>query len=66
MGIFADEAGDPKVYAPYGLEDVLDMVLRPNALNPLDGRRLEKEARWCEVWPELEIEIDLILGQLPN
>lgn len=55
VGLYPDSHGHPKVYAPYGLDDLFDMVLRPNPDTPLDARRREKEARWCAVWPKLQV-----------
>lgn len=50
------EAGDRwRVYAPHGLSDVFNLVLRPN---PGQGRRdayLTKSARWQRQWPELTV-----------
>jgi hypothetical protein len=44
-----------QVYAPYGLEDLLGMVVRPN--KRLVSREVyeHKVRRWKSVWPKLEI-----------
>jgi hypothetical protein len=47
--------GRPRVYAPYGYDDLFGMVVRPNPrLAP--GHVYEaKAARWLETWPELVV-----------
>lgn len=44
-----------EVYAPYGLGDLLGMVVRPNKV--LVSRQVyeQKVGRWKHVWPKLEI-----------
>ena len=44
-----------RVYAPYGLHDLLGMIVRPN--KTLVSREVyeEKAARWKSVWPKLEV-----------
>lgn len=44
-----------RVYAPYGLSDIFDMVVRPNPV--LASREVyeAKTARWVRQWPELTI-----------
>jgi hypothetical protein len=48
--------GRPRVYAPYGLDDLLGMVVRPNPASPAPREVYEtKAARWRAVWPELTV-----------
>ncbi len=55
VGLYPGTDGVPCVYAPFGLQDIFDMVLRANPLNPLDDRRREKEEKWRVLWPELRV-----------
>ena len=44
------------VYAPNGLDDIQNMIIRPNLTpNFRSDRYLEKAARWKSLWPELTI-----------
>jgi hypothetical protein len=55
VGIRLEAGGRWRVYAPHGLSDVFNLVLRPN---PGQGRReayLTKSARWQRQWPELTV-----------
>ena len=45
-----------EVYAPKGLEDVANMIVRPNDTpNFQAARYAEKTARWKALWPELTV-----------
>jgi len=55
IGLTVDAQGQPKLYAPFGLTDMLTMKLRANPWNKGDVRRREKEAKWQKFWPELEV-----------
>ncbi|TNE59362.1 MAG: nucleotidyltransferase family protein [Alphaproteobacteria bacterium] len=55
IGLYADGTGAPRLYAPFGLSDLLAMRLRANPWNKGDARRQEKEAKWRKFWPELEV-----------
>lgn len=46
---------DWKVFAPWGLTDILSLTVRPN---PVSGNRAvyeQKAARWREFWPGLNV-----------
>jgi hypothetical protein len=48
--------GRPRVYAPYGLDDLLGLVVRPNPASPAPRDVYEaKAARWSAVWTELTV-----------
>ncbi len=48
--------GRPRVYAPYGLDDVLGLVVRPDPASPAPREVYEtRAARWRAVWPELTV-----------
>ena len=55
VGVRLGDGGDLMVVAPFGLDDVFDMVIRPNPLRPLakDWPRVVERAR--ARWPELTI-----------
>jgi uncharacterized protein len=55
VGVRADADGHRSVYAPFGLSDMFNMVVRPNtALCP--QRVYEAKAtRWQQRWPELSV-----------
>lgn len=47
--------GQIKVYAPFGLDDLLNLVIRPNkVLVKKDVYQLKVE-RWQQIWPKLQI-----------
>ncbi|MFJ8582783.1 nucleotidyltransferase family protein [Micromonospora sp. NPDC093277] len=43
------------VYAPYGLSDIFNMVVRPNAVQATAAVYEKKVARWLSHWPELKV-----------
>lgn len=47
--------GECRVYAPHGLSDVFNLVVRPNPV--LDPQEVyeAKAVRWREEWPELTV-----------
>jgi hypothetical protein len=49
------EEGRPRVYAPFGFDDLFGLVVRPN--RRLAPRHVyeAKAARWQQVWPELTV-----------
>ena len=47
--------GKVTVYAPYGLADLLGMVVRPNKVQVTKKVYLEKAKRWTRGWPDLQI-----------
>jgi hypothetical protein len=55
VGVTVDGDGRPRVYAPYGLGDLLGLVVRPN--RRLAPRHVyeAKATRWQAVWPELTV-----------
>jgi uncharacterized protein len=46
------------LYAPFGVDDVLDRVMRPNPWFPNAPRAcyFTKAARWRSLWPDLRVE----------
>jgi hypothetical protein len=43
------------VYAPFGLGDVWDMIVRPNRAMPLVAVYNTKCARWLAEWPQIQV-----------
>ena len=58
VGIRKSQSGDTKLYAPFGVNDVLASVMRPNPSFPLAPRSsyYQKADRWRTLWPELVVE----------
>ncbi len=51
-----DAGGRPRVYAPYGYDDLFGLVVRPDPHSPAPRHVYEaKAARWTSVWPELTV-----------
>lgn len=50
--------GDFEIYAPFGVDDVLDCVMRPNPWYPNAPRDCyeKKAARWSALWPALRVQ----------
>ena len=56
--------GDVDLYAPFGVDDVFNLIMRPNPLFPtLPRDRYELKAkRWQQLWPELRVEPAVLAG----
>ncbi|SDI82701.1 hypothetical protein SAMN05444157_0344 [Frankineae bacterium MT45] len=55
LGVRLAADGAWQIYAPHGLSDVFNMILRPNpVLAPADVYRT-KAARWSAEWPQLVV-----------
>lgn len=54
IGVRKEGAG-LKVCAPFGLGDLLGLVLRPNKAQITEEIYLRKARRWCQCWPQLEL-----------
>ena len=55
VGIRLTEDGLLDVYAPFGLEDIFAMTIRPNYALPNKPTHDRKAARAKAIWPELEV-----------
>jgi hypothetical protein len=55
LGIRQDPDGRWRVYAPHGLSDVFNLVLRPNPVLAPREVYETKAARWRQLWPELTV-----------
>ncbi|MGW5126849.1 nucleotidyltransferase family protein [Streptomyces sp. NPDC004069] len=55
LGVRLEPDGEWRVYAPHGLSDVFNLVVRPNpVLAPRDVYEA-KAVRWKDEWPELTV-----------
>lgn len=55
VGVRLEADGRWRVYAPHGLSDVFNLVVRPNPVLAPRGVYEAKSARWREQWPELTV-----------
>ncbi len=56
VGITRNQAGGYDLYAPAGLEDLANLIARPNVTpNFAPEKYNNKVARWEEMWPELTV-----------
>jgi len=55
LGVRLEAGGRWRVYAPHGLSDVFDLVVRPNPVLAPRFVYEAKAARWREQWPELTV-----------
>lgn len=43
------------VFAPFGLDDLLAMTIRPNKVQTTKANYEQKIKRWCDTWPQLTV-----------
>ncbi|MFI1359428.1 nucleotidyltransferase family protein [Streptomyces sp. NPDC020898] len=55
LGVRLERDGQWRVYAPHGLSDVFNLVVRPNPVLAPQAVYEAKTARWREQWPELTV-----------
>src|SRR5689334_21457198 len=55
LGVRAEPGGRWRVYAPHGLSDVFDLVVRPNPVLAPAGVYRAKAERWRRQWPALTV-----------
>ena len=55
LGVRAEPGGRWRVYAPYGLSDVFNLVVRPNPVLAPPGVYQAKAERWRRQWPALTV-----------
>lgn len=55
LGVRLEQGGRWRVYAPHGLSDVFDLVVRPNPVLAPQEVYETKTARWRRQWPELTV-----------
>jgi hypothetical protein len=55
LGVRVDPAQRWRIYAPHGLSDVFNLVVRPNPVLAPRGVYQTKTARWRRQWPQLTV-----------
>lgn len=55
LGVRLEPDGQWRIYAPHGLSDVFNLVVRPNPGNAPRSTYETKVKRWREQWPELTV-----------
>lgn len=55
LGVRLEPGGRWRVYAPHGLSDVFNLVVRPNPVVAPHSVYAAKTSRWLSQWPELTI-----------
>jgi uncharacterized protein len=55
IGVRVDDQGSFDVYAPYGLNDLFGLMVRPNKAQITEEIYLAKARRWQACWPSLTI-----------
>jgi hypothetical protein len=55
LGVRLEADGGWRVYAPHGLSDVFNLVVRPNSVLAPREVYETKAARWKKDWPELTV-----------
>lgn len=55
FGLYADENGEPRVYAPFGYHDLFERIVRPNEAAKGKEHYDAKAERWKSEWPEITI-----------
>lgn len=55
LGVRLEPGGRWRIYAPHGLSDVFNLVVRPNPVLAPREVYETKTARWQQQWPELNV-----------
>lgn len=55
LGVRLEPAGRWRVYAPHGLSDVFNIIVRPNPILAPRSVFEDKTSRWRRQWPELTV-----------
>jgi len=55
VGVRKNENGEFQVYAPFGLDDLLGMIVRPNKPKITEKVFQDKVDRWTKIWPKLKV-----------
>lgn len=55
LGVHLEPSGRWRVYAPHGLSDVFNLVVRPNPVLAPHSVYEAKTSRWRRQWPELTV-----------
>lgn len=55
LGVRTESSGRWRIYAPHGLSDVYNLIVRPNPVLAPSHVYQAKTSRWRQQWPELTI-----------
>lgn len=55
FGLYADEGGEPRVYAPFGYDDLFERIVRPNEAAKGEEHYYAKAERWKSEWPDITV-----------
>ncbi len=57
VAVRPDTEGGIELYAPFGVQDIFDRLVRPNPWFPKAPRKhyVKKAERWRALWPELKV-----------
>ncbi|WP_202113043.1 nucleotidyltransferase family protein [Paenibacillus sp. MMS18-CY102] len=55
LGARIDEVGKMQAYAPFGLNDLFSLTIRPNKKIISEEIFYEKANKWRAKWPELQV-----------
>jgi uncharacterized protein len=55
IGVRQESGGTRKIFAPFGLNDLFGLVVRPNRVQITREIYCEKVERWTAVWPRLRV-----------
>jgi hypothetical protein len=55
IGIRIDEGGNFKIFSPFGLDDLMGLVVRANKTKITKEIYMKKVDRWTKVWPKLTV-----------
>ncbi|UPK89578.1 hypothetical protein LCI18_000513 [Fusarium solani-melongenae] len=56
LGVRLEKDGESSVYAPWGLSDFFNMVVKPNTAVGTRVVYEKKTKRWQEIWPRLQVQ----------
>ena len=55
IGVTKKTNGTIRVYAPFGVDDIFDMIVRPNKAQITEKIYGDKFTGWLKVWPKLKV-----------
>ncbi len=55
IGITKNRNGTIQIYAPFGVDDIFDMIVRPNKVQTTEKMYRDKSEGWLTVWPKLTV-----------
>ena len=55
VGVKKSTDGEFQIYTSFGLDDLLNMIIRPNKVKITEEIYLDKVNRWIKTWPNLKV-----------